>query len=288
MPANIFAKHLNVTLVTNKNDVLASLSCDTFAFNMKATFVALLISIAVDSIFGRLPPPINVNNVNQMNILPISGRKANVPDYFKDAHPLECGDKLSLKCDNSETIDALIETPRYPLKYWNNVQCKWRIMMPEQSIGYIYCDDFQLNYGDYFFVGRQRYFGKKPYAYFEQPGNTTTHNLKLKFKSDSKYRNTGFRCLVGCIPVDDYETTATTTTTTDIRRDLTAIPNIETTLADRDASTWVDRDLTTIPSVASTAADRVASTLADRDLIYLQRLISQLKMNGKLQLKHGK
>merc|ERR1712198_678798 len=119
-----------------------------------------------------------------------------------------------------------------------------------------------------------------------------------------KYRNTGFRCLVGCIPVDDYETTA-------IRRDLTAMPNIETTLADRDASTWaesdlttisniettladrdastwVDRDLTTIPSVASTAADRVASTLADRDLIYLQRLISQLKMNGKLQLKHGK
>merc|ERR1712189_36155 len=101
-----------------------------------------------------------------------------------------------------------------------------------------------------------------------------------KFKSDSKYRNTGFRCLVGCIPVDVYETTATTTTTTDIRRDLTAIPNIETTLADRDASTWVDRDLTTIPSVASTASDR--------DLIYLQRLISQLKMNGKLQLKHGK
>merc|ERR1711972_1272226 len=257
-------------------------------FNMKATFVALLISIAVDSIFGRLPPPINVNNVNQMNILPISGRKANVPDYFKDAHPLECGDKLSLKCDNSETIDALIETPRYPLKYWNNVQCKWRIMMPEQSIGYIYCDDFQLNYGDYFFVGRQRDFGKKPYAYFEQPENTTTHNLKLKFKSDSKYRNTGFRCLVGCIPVANYETTATTTTTTNIRRDLTAIPNIETTLADRDASTWVDRELTTIPSVASTAADRVASTLADRDLIYLQRLISQLKMNGKLQLKHGK
>merc|ERR1719378_1043315 len=161
--------------------------------------------------------------------------------------------------------------------------------MPEQSIGYIYCDDFQLNYGDYFFVGRQRYFGKKPYAYFEQPENTTTHNLKLKFKSDSKYRNTGFRCLVACIPVDDYETTATTTTTTtDIRRDLTAIPNIETTLADRDASTWAERDLTTIPNIKTTLADRDASTWVDRDLIYLQRLISQLKMNGKLQLKHGK
>merc|ERR1719381_82418 len=157
-------------------------------------------------------------------------------------------------------------------------------MMPEQSIGYIYGDDFQLNYGDYFFVGRQRYFGKKPYAYFEQPENTTTHNLKLKFKSDSKYRNTGFRCLVGCIPVDDYETTATTTTTTDIRIDLTAIPNIETTLADRDASTWAERDLTTIPNIKTTLVDRdlttipsVASTAADRDLIYLQRLISQLK-----------
>merc|ERR1712098_511530 len=102
---------------------------------------------------------------------------------------------------------------------------------------------------------------------------------------------------------DDYETWATTTTTTDIRRDLTAIPNVETTLADRDASTWAEKDLTTIPNIETTLADRdastwvdrelttipsVASTLADRDLIYLQRLISQLKMNGKIQLKHGK
>merc|ERR1719391_145904 len=259
---------------------------------MKASLLAVLLSIVVDSTFGRLPPPINVNQLDYS-----SGRKENVPElrqengnYTTEPEPLKCGAKLRLKCEDYDKV--VIETPVYPLRYGNDDKCRWSLKMPEQSSSLIYCGNFQLNKGDYFFIGRQRYFGDKGWAYFEQPQNPAAHILKLKFKSNDKYQNTGFRCTVACWTsnyASNYETTTTTTTTatTDVRRDittedlttlpdiasiwagsdLTTIPNIASTFADGDASTWADRDLTTIPNIVSTLVDTdTTSTWAGRDL----------------------
>merc|ERR1712243_99044 len=182
-------------------------------FNMWTSLAAILLSVVFESSFAGLPPPININQLDYAE-----GRKA--VDMREDDIPLECGAKKRLDCTDWENNYVLLESPGYPSMYKNKDQCTWNIKIPKESGTWIYCEEFSLNWGDWFIVGRQKYYGEKNWASIEPPQKSTAHNLRLKFKSNKRDTNNGFKCWVSCWPTDPslapaYETTTTTTTAGD-------------------------------------------------------------------------
>merc|ERR1712126_250119 len=127
---------------------------------------------------------------------------------------MECGTKKKLDCTDWENNYVLLETPGYPAMYQNKDKCIWKIQIPKESGTWIYCEEFSLNEGDYLFVGNQRYFGHKNYANIEPFQKSKQHTLRLKFKSNWRERNNGFKCWVTCWPTDPSQTPAWTSTTT--------------------------------------------------------------------------
>merc|ERR1719228_1351781 len=182
---------------------------------MWTSFAAILLSVAFESSIARLPPPININQLEYA-----AGREADFDvGMRKEDIPLSCGSMKHLDCNDWENNYVLIETPGYPNKYQNKDQCRWDLWIPKETGTWIYCEEFSLTKGDYFFVGQQRYYGQKSWASIEPPQTSEEQNLVLKFKANKRRRNNGFKCWVTCWPTDlsqtpSYETTTTTTTTT--------------------------------------------------------------------------
>merc|ERR1712142_968129 len=176
-------------------------------FNMWTSLAAILLSVVFESTFAGLPPPININQLDYAE-----GRKS--VGMREDDIPLECGVKKRLDCTDWENNYVLLESPGYPSMYQNKDQRTWNIRIPKESGTWIYCDEFSLNKGDWFFVGRQRYYGEKNWASIEPPQKSTAHNLRLKFRSNKRDTNNGFKCWVSCWPTDPSLTPAYETTTT--------------------------------------------------------------------------
>merc|ERR1712131_402649 len=166
----------------------------TSQFNMWTSLVAILLSVAFESSIARLPPPININQLDYA-----SGREA-VPKMREEDIPLKCGAWKKMDCNDWENNYVMIETPGYPAKYQNKDQCTWTLRIPKESGTWIYCEEFRLNKGDYLFVGKQRYYGEKSWASIEPTQKSTKQNLKLKFKSNGRDTNNGFKCWVTCWP----------------------------------------------------------------------------------------
>merc|ERR1712098_509385 len=180
----------------------------TSQFNMWTPLVAILLSVAFESSIARLPPPININQLDYA-----AGREA-VPKMREEDIPLKCGAWKKMDCNDWENNYVMIETPGYPAKYQNKDQCTWTLRIPKESGTWIYCEEFRLNKGDYLFVGKQRYYGEKSWASIEPTQKSTKQNLKLRFKSNRRDTNNGFKCWVTCWPRDPSQTPAYTTTTT--------------------------------------------------------------------------
>merc|ERR1719175_399532 len=191
---------------------------------MLTSRVVLLLSVVFESSIADLPPPININQLDYA-----VGRKAEVAGMRDDDEPMECGTKKWLDCTDWENNYVLLETPGYPAMYQNKDKCIWKIQIPKESGTWIYCEEFSLNEGDYLYVGNQRYFGHKNYASIEPFQKSKQHTLRLKFKSNWRERNNGFKCWVTCWPTDpsqtpSYETTTTTTTTGEIMDSSAGLP----------------------------------------------------------------
>merc|ERR1712064_86512 len=178
-------------------------------FTMLTSCVVLLLSVVFESSIADLPPPINIDQLDYA-----VGRKAEVPEMRDDDEPMECGTKKWLDCTDWENNYVLLETPGYPAKYQNKDKCIWKIGIPKESGTWIYCEEFSVNEGDYLFVGNQRYYGHKNYANIEPFQKSKQHTLRLKFKSNWRERNNGFKCWVTCWPTDPSQTPAWTSTTT--------------------------------------------------------------------------
>merc|ERR1719391_1820957 len=176
---------------------------------MLTSCVVLLLSVVFESSIADLPPPININQLDYA-----VGRKAELAAMRDDDEPMECGTKKWLDCTDWENNYVLLETPGYPAMYQNKDKCIWKIGIPKESGTWIYCEEFSLNEGDYLFVGKQRYYGEKSWASIEPTQKSTKQNLKLKFKSNRRDTNNGFKCWVTCWPRDPSQTPAYTTTTT--------------------------------------------------------------------------
>jgi len=181
----------------------------TSHFTMLTFCVVLLLSVVFESSIADLPPPINIDQLDYA-----VGRKAEVPGMRDDDEPMECGTKKWLDCTDWENNYVLLETPGYPAKYQNKDKCIWKIGIPKESGTWIYCEEFSVNEGDYLFVGNQRYYGHKNYANIEPFQKSKQHTLRLKFKSNWRERNNGFKCWVTCWPTDPSQTPAWTSTTT--------------------------------------------------------------------------
>merc|ERR1712098_47332 len=177
----------------------------TSQFNMWTPLVAILLSVAFESSIARLPPPININQLDYA-----AGREA-VPKMREEDIPLKCGAWKKMDCNDWENNYVMIETPGYPAKYQNKDQCTWTLRIPKESGTWIYCEEFRLNKGDYLFVGKQRYYGEKSWASIEPTQKSTKQNLKLRFKSNRRDTNNGFKCWVTCWPRDPSQTPAYTT-----------------------------------------------------------------------------
>ena len=84
---------------------------------MWTSFVAILLSVAFKSSSARLPPPININQLEYA-----AGREADLAEMREEEEPMECGSMRHLNCNDWENNYALIETPGYPNKYQNKDQ----------------------------------------------------------------------------------------------------------------------------------------------------------------------
>jgi len=132
------------------------------------------------------------------------GRK--IADRQVDALPCNGKDKLQ----DGEVVS--IETPNYPEPYPNKKRCKWSIKIPKESTVYIYCEQFNLEKGDYLRIQKTKYSGLSGdnYTSFEPLTNNKRYTLRLQFKSNKKRNNTGFKCYIAA---ESGNGTATTTTT---------------------------------------------------------------------------
>ena len=82
---------------------------------MSISFVAILLSVAFESSLARLPPPININQLEYA-----AGREIDFDvGMRKEDIPLSCGSMKNLDCNDWENNYVLIETPGYPNKYQN-------------------------------------------------------------------------------------------------------------------------------------------------------------------------
>merc|ERR1712131_129427 len=99
----------------------------TSQFNMWTSLVAILLSVAFESSIARLPPPININQLDYA-----SGREA-VPKMREEDIPLKCGAWKKMDCNDWENNYVMIETPGYPAKYQNKDQCTWTLRIPKEE-----------------------------------------------------------------------------------------------------------------------------------------------------------
>ena len=86
---------------------------------MWTPLVAILLSVAFESSIARLPPPININQLDYA-----AGREA-VPKMREEDIPLKCGAWKKMDCNDWENNYVMIETPGYPAKYQNKVK-RWK------------------------------------------------------------------------------------------------------------------------------------------------------------------
>jgi len=203
--------------------IISGISCRSESSNISlwTSLVAILLSVAIESSIARLPPPININQLDYA-----AGREA-VPKMREEDIPLKCGAWKKMDCNDWENNYVMIETPGYPAKYQNKDQCTWTLRIPKESGTWIYCEEFRLNKGDYLFVGKQRYYGEKSWASIEPTQKSTKQNLKLRFKSNGRDTNNGFKCWVTCWPRDPSQTPAYTTTTTTAGEDYLTTTTME-------------------------------------------------------------
>ena len=86
---------------------------------MWTSLVAILLFVAFESSIARLPPPININQLDYA-----AGREA-VPKMREEDIPLKCGAWKKMDCNDWENNYVMIETPGYPAKYQNKVK-RWK------------------------------------------------------------------------------------------------------------------------------------------------------------------
>ena len=147
--------------------------------------------------------------------------------FDDDEYYLDGGDDVDADMMASRQVDALpcngkdnlkdgevvsFETPNYPEPYPNKKRCKWTIKIPKESTVYIYCEQFNLEKGDYLRIQKTKYSGLSGdnWMNFEPLTNNKRYTLKLQFKSNKKKNNTGFKCYIAA---ESGNGTATTTTT---------------------------------------------------------------------------
>jgi len=224
----------------------------TSHFTMLTSCVVLLLSVVFESSIADLPPPINIDQLDYA-----VGRKAEVPEMRDDDEPMECGTKKWLDCTDWENNYVLLETPGYPAKYQNKDKCIWKIGIPKESGTWIYCEEFSVNEGDYLFVGNQRYYGHKNYANIEPFQKSKQHTLRLKFKSNWRERNNGFKCWVTCWPTDPSQTPAWTSTTTTNGEDYWTTTTTTTTAGEDYWTTTTDSNYNWYDDTTSTASTTV-------------------------------
>jgi len=103
---------------------------------------------------------------------------------------------------NDSTSLLTLESPNYPSKYDNNVECEWLIKTTSGSKITLVFDSFALQGGkgcakDYLYVGKVAKYGRVQLCGTRMPTNFSLKSKKtqmlLIFKTDGSKVKTGFR-----------------------------------------------------------------------------------------------
>ena len=105
----------------------------------------------------------------------------------------------AMACGSTNVLNfgeyAMLESPNYPRRYPNNIDCSWELVIPAGAEVFFSCESFRVRRGDYFTLGDYSFYGKYStgfYGYQVELLDTQT-SLQLGFTSDRRRRSRGFR-----------------------------------------------------------------------------------------------
>merc|ERR1719479_323647 len=124
-----------------------------------------------------------------------------------------------LACGSTDTLGfgeyVTLESPRYPRRYPNNVDCSWELIYPAGAQVLFSCEYFHVKRGDYFTLDQYQFDGYSS-GFSGQELDfllDTQTSINLGFTSNRRRRGWGFRCFVEVEAGNSATTTAGTNTT---------------------------------------------------------------------------
>ena len=105
----------------------------------------------------------------------------------------------AMACGSSNVLNfgeyAVLESPNYPRRYKNNVDCSWELVFPAGAEVFYSCETFRVKRGDYFTIGDESFYGNYFWGFgsFEVDLLDTQTSLQINFSSNRRRRSKGFR-----------------------------------------------------------------------------------------------
>ena len=104
-----------------------------------------------------------------------------------------------LACGSTDTLGfgeyVTLESPRYPRRYPNNVDCSWELIYPAGAQVFFSCEYFHVKRGDYFTLDQYQFDGYSS-GFSGQELDfllDTQTSINLGFTSNRRRRGWGFR-----------------------------------------------------------------------------------------------
>ena len=138
-----------------------------------------------------LPPPKDIQEIPA----PEWAGRDNLPMDRQDYQPLACGTVDELQGGEL----AVIQTPNYPYNYPNRARCRWVFQVPAGVNVWTWCETFNVRRGDYFHLDGQRWYGygdPEMGTLFEPVTVDAARNVIMKFTSNRRGQQTGFKCYI--------------------------------------------------------------------------------------------
>jgi len=169
-------------------------------------FVVFALALTATSGLGVEHQPRSLLDISTLDFLPGPDRKS------RQVEPIACGSSHVLNFGEYVTL----ESPNYPGKYPNNVDCSWEVVFPAGSEVFFSCESFRVKRGDYFTLGDFSFYGRYTWGFsgYEVALLDTQTSLQLGFNSDRRRRSRGFRCYLDVEAGGFNTTTASPETTT--------------------------------------------------------------------------
>ena len=172
-------------------------------------------------------------------------RDGGVPHKPRQVDAMTCGSTNVLNLGEY----AVLESPNYPRRYPNNLQCFWELVIPAGAEVLFSCEYFHVKRGDYFIIGDDYFNGKYRAGFedYEVELLDTQTTLHLGFTSNRRRKAKGFRCFVEVeagnftTPTTPESTTTETTTTVETTTG-TGVTTASTTAAPGTCTCGVDKN----------------------------------------------